>query len=189
MSSAAHFSYSFLFMSNTFDKIAVHLIHMTDDHCINDLPSQRYNQPQEIPQNSRPWHSWQNLVRDVLPEKYKKIGALDLVDKIKSRGLLPDKYNKTSNLDVADKIKWRGLFPDKYKKICDLDINDLIVSGLVFKLRKYGIWGNVLKLIECFLYDGKQRVNIDGDFSRWKTVNAGVSQGSTLGPSFIPIIY
>jgi hypothetical protein len=56
------------------------------------------------------------------------------------------------------------------------------VSGLIFKLRKYGICGNVLKWIESFLHDRKQRVNIDGYFSRWKTVNVGVPQGSTLGP-------
>ena len=58
----------------------------------------------------------------------------------------------------------------------------LIVSGLIFKLRKYGICGNVLKWIESFLYDRKQRVNIDRYFSRWKTVNAGVPQGSIFGP-------
>ena len=39
-------------------------------------------------------------------------------------------------------------------------------SGLIFKLRKYGICGNVLKWIESFLYDRKQRVNIDEYFSR-----------------------
>ena len=54
-------------------------------------------------------------------------------------------------------------------------------SGLIFKLQNYGICGNVLKWIESFLYDRKQRLNIDGYFSRWKAVNAGVLQGSTLG--------
>jgi hypothetical protein len=56
----------------------------------------------------------------------------------------------------------------------------LIVSGLIFKLRKYGICGNVLKWIESFLHDRKQRVNIDGYFSRWKTVNAGYTRGPQL---------
>jgi len=41
--------------------------------------------------------------------KYKKTGDLDIVDKIKSRGLLSDKYNKTGDLDIADRIKSRGL--------------------------------------------------------------------------------
>jgi hypothetical protein len=49
--------------------------------------------------------------------------------------------------------------------------------GLIFKLRKYGICGIVLKWIESFLYDRKQRVNIDGCFSRWKTVNSGYPKG------------
>lgn len=47
-------------------------------------------------------------------------------------------------------------------------------SGLHSKLPKYGIRGNVLRWIECSLYDRKQRIHIHEYFSRWKTVNAGV---------------
>ena len=43
--------------------------------------------------------------------KYKKTGDLDIVDKIKSRGLIPGKYNKTGEFDLVDRIKSRGLLP------------------------------------------------------------------------------
>jgi hypothetical protein len=81
------------------------------------------------------------------------------------------------NLDLGKDVRF--IFCDIYKAF-----DRVWHSGLIFKLRKYGICGNVLKWIESFLYDRKQRVNIDGYFSRWKTVNAGVPQGYTLGLYF-----
>ena len=86
------------------------------------------------------------------------------------------------NLDLGKDVRF--IFRDISKAL-----DRVCHSGLIFKLRKYGICGNVLKWIESFLYHRKQRVNIDGYFSRWKTVNAGVPQGSTLSPFFIPIIH
>ena len=51
-----------------------------------------------------------------------------------------------------------------------------ITSGL------NGISGNLLKLLGDFQYCRKQRAVRNGrDFS-WENVNAGVSQGSVLGP-------
>ena len=47
--------------------------------------------------------------------KYKKTGFLDIVDKIKLRGLLLDKYNKTSDLDIIDKIKLPGLLGERHQ--------------------------------------------------------------------------
>ena len=55
-------------------------------------------------------------------------------------------------------------------------------EGLIFKLKSYGIEGNLLALLRDFLSDRQQRVVINGKFSVWKNISAGVPQGSVLGP-------
>ena len=55
-------------------------------------------------------------------------------------------------------------------------------EGLLFKLKRIGIEGDMISIIESFLSDRKQRVTIYGKFSEWADVQAGVPQGSLLGP-------
>ena len=53
--------------------------------------------------------------------------------------------------------------------------------GLLYKLRKYGIKGNLLTWFGSYLSDRKQRVCMNGYYSTWNSINAGVPQGSILG--------
>jgi hypothetical protein len=53
---------------------------------------------------------------------------------------------------------------------------------LITKLNNYGIRGNALKLIESYLADRKQYVNVLGENSDTLPVRFGVPQGSVLGP-------
>ena len=55
-------------------------------------------------------------------------------------------------------------------------------NGIFIKLTPNGISGNLLNLLRDFLNERKQRVVLNGQFSTWKSVNAGVPQGSIFGP-------
>ena len=55
-------------------------------------------------------------------------------------------------------------------------------DGIIFKLTQNSISGNLLNLLRDFLNDRKQGVVLNRQFSTWKSVNAGVPQGSILGP-------
>ena len=55
-------------------------------------------------------------------------------------------------------------------------------NGLLFKLKQYGISGSLLNWIADYLNNRQPRVVIKGHMSDYKTVTAGVPQGSVLGP-------
>ena len=54
-------------------------------------------------------------------------------------------------------------------------------EGLLYKLKSFGISGNLLNLIKHYLTDRFQRVLLNGQCSNWQPVLAGVPQGSILG--------
>ncbi len=54
--------------------------------------------------------------------------------------------------------------------------------GLLYKLKKIGITGNLLKWIESYLSNRKQRVVINGTKSNILQLHGGVPQGSVIGP-------
>ena len=56
-------------------------------------------------------------------------------------------------------------------------------AGLLHKLKIYGISGQIFGLISSFLSNRRRRVVLDGKSSQEYPVNAGVPQGSILGPT------
>ena len=55
-------------------------------------------------------------------------------------------------------------------------------EGIIFKLQQNGISDDLLNISSDFLRNRKQRVTLNGQSSSWTNVNAGVSEGSILGP-------
>ena len=55
-------------------------------------------------------------------------------------------------------------------------------DGLIFKLEQNGISDNLVKLIQNYLSNRKQRVVQNGSYSDYTNIKSGVPQGSVLGP-------
>ena len=61
-------------------------------------------------------------------------------------------------------------------------------QGLLFKLEMYGIKGNLLLWLASYISNRNQCVFVNGSISKPRSLQAGVPQGSVLGP-FLFIVY
>ena len=97
--------------------------------------------------------------------------------------LLAITHNIHKSLDQGYEV--RGVFLDISKAF-----DRVWHEGLIFKLKKNGIGGNFLNVLTNFLTLRKKRVVLNGQASTWKNIDAGVPQGSILGPLlFLIYIY
>ena len=81
-----------------------------------------------------------------------------------------------------DGYEVRGVFLDISKSF-----DKVWHQGLHCKLRKSGISGELLNTLTDFLDNRTQRVILNGQYSSWAKVEAGVPQDSILGPLFFLI--
>ena len=61
--------------------------------------------------------------------------------------------------------------------------------GLLLKLERLGVRDPLLKWFRSYLTGRKQQVIIDGQSSDWRQIEAGVPQGSVLGPLLFFYLY
>ena len=66
--------------------------------------------------------------------------------------------------------------------------NKVFHEGLLHKLRQMGIEGPLLNWLQSYLSNRRQRVTLNGKCSDWGCPEAGVPQGSILGPLFFLIM-
>ena len=117
-----------------------------------------------------------------------------IVDHLEKCGLFSDfQYGFRSSRSTADLLKVvsdriaRAFNRSGATRAVALDISKAFDriwhAGLLYKLKSYGISGQIFGPISSFLSNRQLQVVLDGKSSQEYPVNAGVPQGSILGPT------
>ena len=93
--------------------------------------------------------------------------------------LLAITYDIFSSFDCNPNLETRSVFLD-ISKAFDRVWHD----GLLYKLEKNGVSGNLFQLIKSFWSGRFQRILLNDQTLDWETIQAGVPQGSILDHYF-----
>ena len=141
---------------------------------------------------------FKNVGERATAKNYRPVSLLSVVSKV---------FEKLVNNRIVDYLEKCGLFSDfqygfrSSRSTADLltVVSDRIarafnrsgatravaldISKALHKLKSYGILGQIFGLISSFLSNRRLQVVLDGKSSQEHPVNAGVPQGSILGPT------
>ena len=134
----------------------------------------------------------------MVSEVFEKLVNNRIVDHLEQCGLFSDfQYGFRSSRSAADLLTvvsdriaraFNRSWATQAVSLCIFKaFNRVLHAGLLYKLSSYGISGQIFGLISSFLSNKRFRVVLDGKSSEEYPVNAGVCQGSILGPTLFQL--
>ena len=154
----------------------------------NVTPIPKGSTPTQFPLDYRPIS-----ITPILSKLYEKLIYRRLFRFVTSKNILPpSQFGFRKGLGTTDALLklthdlQYSLDKGAESRVISLDFSsafDLVNhQALLYKLKSMGVGGPIFDVLEEFLANRKQRVCVDGHFSRFQTVVSGVPQGSVLGP-------